>query len=146
MWPLEGSHDLRDARGEFLDECEALPRRVEMKAKRLALILALASLSSTASATLFCYNSDYGVGIEWTAGRLIYTNAAGMVITEGGPGQDLNPDPASYIYCWADGQELGYLKKNFPALHFRVMNSIQNPSDPTQYWTGSEALFIWNNL
>jgi len=120
----------------------------------------LLTYSMNASATLFCWNGDNNVGMEYNNGVLSYAVAGQPV---GNPGVALMTDGFTVSYCWAAGPELVYLYQSLPDLPYPAATvttgggkggsggtvtfrkSIQHP-DGTVYWTGKDAIYIMNNL
>lgn len=116
---------------------------------------------SKAHAILFCYDGHSQTGMEWLNGTFTYTNGGDKI--EPPAGLDIDPsgaaDPWGSVYCYANSAELLYVYENFPDLSYPKVTvarggtptfraSIQpwNKGNTTVYWTGDQAVFLWNHL
>jgi hypothetical protein len=88
---------------------------------RRLFVVALLAASAPASAELYC-NNDQNQQVEWTLGEqvpYVDTNDVGF-------------------YCWANGQELTFIKSKF--------TNIRMSSYSLVFWVGDDATFIYDNL
>jgi hypothetical protein len=129
-----------------------------MKRKHLAALIAAFAISTSAHATLFCYDSVDNVSMTWSNSVFSYTDGDGIPVSD--PGPQLLPF-YSAAFCWVNGTEADYLYANFPNLRWPVVEthniknghvtfrmSIQPGSQgsSTVYFVDDDAMFILNNL
>ncbi len=88
---------------------------------RRLFIVALLAASAPASAELYC-NNDQNQQVEWTLGEPV-------------------PYADTYqtsFYCWANGQELAFIRSKF--------TNVRMSSYSLVFWVGDDAVFIYDNL
>lgn len=93
--------------------------------KHLIIATALAAASSQAGAALICSNYTDHTAATW------YTTYPTSVLD--------SVDTVGDVECYADGNELTFIRQRFPNLRMRT------GSGPV-YWRGDDAAFILENL
>lgn len=109
-----------------------------------ALPAVLLAVAMQAQATLYCEDSGTPMTMQWD--RTSHGDVFAYTVngeSSAAPGPILNQ--YDNVFCEADGVELAYVQKNL-LVTTTLKSSIQPDSSDAVYWTGADAIFIFNNL
>jgi hypothetical protein len=114
------------------------------KFKQWALPAVLLVVAMQAQASLYCEDSSTPMTMQWD--RTPHGDVFAYTVN-GEPSESPGPILNQYdqVFCEADGVELAYVQKNL-LVTTTLKSSLQPNSSDAVYWTGTDAIFIVNNL